>query len=73
MLVYSARSAGTNSGTVSEITLWIGPDDGLLYMLVNNGEVGSLDSGTGELKMVKAVTTIGFVYDPTIEIAAPTQ
>ena len=73
MLVYSARSAGTDSGTVSVITLWIGPDDGLLYKLVNEGEVGSLDPGTGELKMVQAITTIGFVYAPTIEIAAPTH
>ncbi len=71
MLVYKASLVNKETGTTSALTYWIGPADGLLYKLVNDGEIGSLDSSTGKMKMVKAITTSTFIYDPTIQIAAP--
>ena len=53
------------------LTFWIGREDGLLYKLVNDGQVASLDSDTGEIEIVEAVSTIIFSYDPSIEITAP--
>ncbi len=71
MLVYKASLANKETGTTSVFTYWISPADGLLYKLVNDGEVGTVDSSTGKMKMVKAITTSMFRYDPGIQIAVP--
>jgi hypothetical protein len=71
MQVYKANLVNKETGTTSVFTYWINPTDGLLYKLVNDGEIGSVDSSTGKMKMVKAITTSIFEYDPSIQIAAP--
>jgi hypothetical protein len=71
MSVYKASLLSKETGTTSIFTYWINPTDGLLYKLVNDGEVGSVDSSTGKMKMVKAITASIFEYDPSIQIAAP--
>jgi hypothetical protein len=73
MLVYKASLANEQTATTSILTVWISPNDGLLYRLVNDGEVGAFDSSTGKLKMVKAITTSVFAYDPSIQVAGPIE
>jgi hypothetical protein len=70
-LIYKASLVNKTTGTTYVLTCWIGQKDGLLYKFVNDSEVGLLDSDTGKMEMVKAVTAIIFRYDPSIQIAAP--
>ena len=71
VLVYKASLVNEETGATSVFTYWIGSEDGLLHKLVSDGEVGSLDSDTGTMKMVRATTTSIFLYDSSIQIAAP--
>ena len=73
VLVYKTSLSNKDTGTTTIFTYWISPADGLLYRLVNDGEVSTVDSSTGKMKLVPAITTSIFKYDPNIQIAAPVK
>ena len=70
-LIYEASVFDETTDATSVMTFWIGQHDSLLYKVVNDGQVGSLDADTGNMKIVEAVSTNTFSYDPSIEITAP--
>jgi hypothetical protein len=52
-------------------TIWVNPDDGLMYQMVNEGQAVQMDSATGELSTANAISTIVFTYDPDLTIELP--
>jgi hypothetical protein len=59
------------SQVASQTTMWLGLDDHLLYRIVIDGEVAALDHSTGAVTNSKAITTIDYQYDPSIQIESP--
>jgi hypothetical protein len=73
MLVFQYRSTYkiAASEVASQTTLWLGQDDNLLYRILIDGEVAALDHSTGAVTNSKAITTIIYEYDPSIQIDVP--
>lgn len=68
---YTSKIKIGDTDSTSHIKLWIGATDNLPYKVVIDGEVAAIDSSTGKIVGVKAISTIFYEYDTTIKIDSP--
>jgi len=71
VIQFEVKNSDASIDLPQQFKLWVGAGDGLPYKLVIVGSASSVDQTTGQTGQVKAVSTLLFEYDQTIQIFIP--
>lgn len=58
---------------VNQFKIWVGEADGLVYQILQEGDILGFDPQTNKTGKSKATTTTTYSYDPSIKIEAPLE